>query len=1393
MPRRQDPKARKFDPDKLEEIKRAPIKVEPGKVRRRFPRVPVTEQDIDKGLASVSIDVPLLLMPIRIETKYRFDLEPPQLRIRIYPDQINVATDDKAPTEAEVEHTKAFWAKALGERDRRVRVQYWDALGAAVGPDRAGYLARLLRPEKATGRPRFPEVETRDDDTDVPSRAVLLPRQWVAVGMRGDEEVFTVASKEVDQRPLHTSIDPTDDSFRDPNSGIPISESIAWMFDYDIAFTRGMAITVDLTRISDPKKPLSSLVVIGVTDADPRAAAGDLTELFAMHDRTAGFGFVPQGTQTNNTADDASGWVRQPTNDALDRELDDGKVGADTNAAILARALGLGEVGATTLGLAPFATDVEHRRMLDMNTVLYETVLGTYFRGLLAIGGTETIPREVLRGSRGWLGSSVVGGAPVPSFRIGPQPYGVLPVARDGDVRTTGTAKTIDDLVQTLYPTWLDSVPNVPIIDHNESDSPRGTAATDRIPAIISQDPHAGRVLTREFRTSDDPGAWWWSVPGIINFLVSAVEIVHDDLWAVFDFLGFDDWENIWGTETIDGQIEVWEQLEQLLVDGTFGLDEEQQEAGINICQQVLQQLSAWELRQRPIRSLDLPDFEGGAGRPVNNIIYGRYGSDFEEWTETAKLVGAVDGPVSPARYLEDLVARFSAESGTVPSTLGDLSEVGEPLLYQALNATEALIGGRPRAAVRDALRRLQNEPPEELARLFRESLGLATHRLDAWHTSIIDDTQRRLRKEQEDKQGGEPTGIQIGSYGVVLGLGPSDATKSSGYVLAPSLAHASTAAVLRSAWHAHGSGQAESIAAVNADSSGIRTAEWVLDGIRNGQRLGELLGYRFERRLHDLHADSAIYYVRGFVVAETEHTDATTNDPVDGLDLLALRPRLGELLSDLGQDERSAVETAVADVASVSDAVADAALLEGTHQVVQGNDARAAAVFDSLSLGTTAPPELRAPRSINAGTTVDHRVAVLMPVMNAKLGRRDLIAPEIADWVRNLVPDVSVVGLRHISSSGSITDFTLGDLELTELDAVYLSAADPTSVSPALRGIVLAALNTDSGNVVPQHASAEVPLVDFQLAANELRVVLAGARPATSASVQAAGAPEQPIDLSNRVPALKALAEVFIEAVDRDPSRCNWRVLGEFGWHRDRNVGATLHRLLKTASQLGRWLNKKLEDIDPEFVADALFVERPPLLPTFDIPADKIPYASALASPAEVNDWIDDMARVRPAIQHLSEVDFVSRMIEGRGLSWSASQVPLEPGEEWAATSVPPDSATRTCLTAVLLDGMGVGDPFVGLVIDSWSERIPSKSQVAGVTFHHDAPSNRPPQTLLLASPPAKGTWTANAIVDVVLDTLEWATVRAVAPEDVGDFGHNTPLSFVRDGVSSWPEEDDA
>ena len=72
----------------------------------------------------------------------------------------------------------------------------------------------------------------------------------------------------------------------------------------------------------------------------------------------------------------------------------------------------------------------------------------------------------------------------------------------------------------------------------------------------------------------------------------------------------------------------------------------------------------------------------------------------------------------------------------------------------------------------------------------------------------------------------------------------------------APSLAHAATAALLRSGYVAAGpvaDGQpVQSPFAVDLSSRRVRLADWLLDGVRQGQELGALLGQRFERGLHD-------------------------------------------------------------------------------------------------------------------------------------------------------------------------------------------------------------------------------------------------------------------------------------------------------------------------------------------------------------------------------------------------------------------------------------------------------------------------------------------------------------------------------------------------------------
>jgi hypothetical protein len=76
---------------------------------------------------------------------------------------------------------------------------------------------------------------------------------------------------------------------------------------------------------------------------------------------------------------------------------------------------------------------------------------------------------------------------------------------------------------------------------------------------------------------------------------------------------------------------------------------------------------------------------------------------------------------------------------------------------------------------------------------------------------------------------------------------------ESDGYIHAPSLHHAATAAVLRSGFTSH---EGDSTLAIDLTSRRARVARWLLGGVRRGQTLGALLGYRFERALHDANLD---------------------------------------------------------------------------------------------------------------------------------------------------------------------------------------------------------------------------------------------------------------------------------------------------------------------------------------------------------------------------------------------------------------------------------------------------------------------------------------------------------------------------------------------------------
>jgi hypothetical protein len=113
------------------------------------------------------------------------------------------------------------------------------------------------------------------------------------------------------------------------------------------------------------------------------------------------------------------------------------------------------------------------------------------------------------------------------------------------------------------------------------------------------------------------------------------------------------------------------------------------------------------------------------------------------------------------------------------------------------------------------------------------------------------------------------------------------------GYIHAPTMTHAAAAAVLRNAYlsQAGGNGQRYEI---DLSSARVRQATFVLDGVRQGQPVGAVLGYIFESNLHEQQLDPFIDNFRAqFPLQSNPATDTglpteaiAARDVVDGLRL---------------------------------------------------------------------------------------------------------------------------------------------------------------------------------------------------------------------------------------------------------------------------------------------------------------------------------------------------------------------------------------------------------------------------------------------------------------------------------------------------------------------------
>jgi hypothetical protein len=114
--------------------------------------------------------------------------------------------------------------------------------------------------------------------------------------------------------------------------------------------------------------------------------------------------------------------------------------------------------------------------------------------------------------------------------------------------------------------------------------------------------------------------------------------------------------------------------------------------------------------------------------------------------------------------------------------------------------------------------------------------------------------------------------------------------------------------------------------------------------------------------------------------------------------------------------------------------------------------------------------------------------------------------------------------------------------------------------------------------------------------------------------------------------------------------------------------------------------------------------------------------------------------------------------------------QLPYVAGDPWLGLEYPPDTvidSERLLYTAHYAAPFDSAEPQCGLLIDEWTEVLPSEMQTTGLAVHFDRPSTEPPQTWMLVVPPTQtGAWAWADIVDALNETLDAARLRAVEPD---------------------------
>ena len=1323
----------------------------------------LVEGAIDPRRSTTTLDdrVPFLLLPLRLETRYVGN----ELWIRAFPDHVAITAHESGVTDDEASRGQEFW-RAAWNADDDTRLVAWQRLVGGSDTTRAAWVARTMRPENTPpDPPRFPSVNAKASSWTTAPRSTVMPDQLVFSLYTGSELAHQVVGARIPS-PLAVGPDPTIPISRDANGELVLDEASAWIVDFDRAVASGLGIRL---RVSATERQFGfdRLVVVGVRiSTDAVANARVLEKLLEEHRYTDGLAVVPQGTPTNHTDGTAPESTREKIEDAFSRELGPPKfaegndVAGRTDGERLAIALG---VAPTSLDRVAHADCRDHVEAVAMNRALWPATLGYFTEQMLAPKITPATRAEL----RTLFTQHVTGRGALPALRVGRQPYGVLPTTAlsrwqpaSGEPALLGS---LDSVMRRMHETWRSLAQNV-------SRAGTGTDPEHAIIDVLGLQPSS---VTYHHRRAVGSQFIWNETAFAGGDPARRMEAHQAAAFSLIQALGHD----------LQGARAVALELLRSATENTRPT-----------------------IDNRPLsetRSLDPNYIEWlrGSFDAVRTESYGaptptallyvllRQALLLGTWDASTRLLIAAGLADESDRVESELVhvgaakelTRWDHLDATIPNVTGNLAVA---TFVRGPNGGDAAADLKEQLA---ALETLAPLPTARLERLFAEHVDLCSYRLDAWRLGLV---ARRLDAMRTAMR----TGIHIGAYGWLEDLRPRTAEDSGGFVHAPSTAHAVTAAILRAAHLNHADPSSRERMSVDLRSTRVRRALGYLDGLRQGHELAALLGYRFERGLHDrspllgleqhlVRLRDAFPLVAGRVHESTpgEAADAVqARHVVDGVRLLERRadgyPYGASGLPPATSLEGIAIIGEVDALADDMDAVADLLLAESTHQAAQGKHERANAVATGLARGI-APPEIEVVKTPRSGVAVTHRLCVLLSATPtgssawAASTPRSRFEPALDRWLGVVLGDPTTIRVR-LAVNETSTELTAAQLGLQPIDLVYLCGADSRRLAPALerwiQRVVGDAIEIDWSERDPAWSSDVRTLYELAPLLASLHTLVrsrpAHAQDLTTDEVEGGHDVDE---LRSRLVAALTDLESSLAVPER---RSQWTITT--GTDRLAELHAQARSALEAAPA-----DRALETyVD---IARHLFGDQLNPLPRFSAAnpgelAQAIGAQSLLAGTPSgaLDEFIHGVARVRPNAAAYENALLLAPMLGGTIEEPRVAQLPHDPAARWLgvelASTTPRDGRALSLLVHATT-GFAPDTPVVGLMLDEITDVVPNNEEITGLAYQQHRPASEPPQALLLIVPATLGNgWQWAELQQAVIDTFELAKTRAVEPDAI-------------------------